>query len=168
MAHADQLQPAGPERELVVGVDVVVPAFELIAGGPRAVVAVEPLAAFAAEAGVPIGRVGKGEVADRRAGAVDPELGRHGHQLGFRVKGFVPRLEVHARRVDDLDRSAEGAAAGIVLDRQGIVDRPALAGVADRAVEQVRLGIMGAEIGRPFELAGRLGAFLDDDVGDRS
>ncbi len=130
MPEPDQLEPAWAEAEFIVGVDVVIPAFELVVGDPAAVVVIQPDATILAMAGVPVGRVPQRQIANRRSGPVQLELALHRDKLGFVVQDFVPVLEVDAVGIVEPNRAAIGSASGIVLDREGIVDRPFLARIA--------------------------------------
>ncbi len=79
---------------------------------------------------------------------------------------FVAPLGHVAGGVENGDRPTECTPSRLVLDRQRVIDRALGAGVADVAAKQVRLGIMGANVRSPFELAGGFLLRLDDDVGD--
>ncbi len=157
VADADQLQPAGPEREVIVGADVGKITIELGPNVATALFACGEDAVIAPHAGVPVGRVAERQIADRRAGPVEAELQLEVRPVKFGMINFLAGFGDHAVSVVNPDRPAERPATRIVLQRYGVVDRPLLARVTDRPRDEVRLGIMRAENRIIFELAGCLG-----------
>ena len=97
---------------------------------------------------------------------MEGKLGLHVRILGLGMINFIPALRQHMVRIIDQDRTAEAATSGIVLQRERIVDWPALARITDRSAEKLWLGEMGAKARLPVELAGRCRRLLEDDVRD--
>src|SRR6476646_10828168 len=77
---------------------------------------------------------------------------------------LLPRLGGDVASDKKPDRATKTAAPIIVLDGQGVIDRPKLVRIADRAPQDLRLGEVSAEVGVPFELTGAGLRRLEDDV----
>ena len=166
VAQADQLQPARPEREFIVAVEVDHVAILDLRRLARTVVAVGPHAALKRVARVPIGAVTKRQVGDRRSGRVELESGGHLGLVEIAGHPLVAGFDWVAERVGDVNRAAKGAAIGAIVDAQRVIDRADLVRIAGRPAKPIGMGVMGSELGPPFELAAAFCAGLDDDVGD--
>src|SRR3954471_24766769 len=70
MAHPDELEPARPSGELIVTVDVGIINFEILDIDPAASLTDDKKPIVSPIHRVPIGRIAKRQIADRRAGAI--------------------------------------------------------------------------------------------------
>ncbi len=167
MPKPDELQPPRTEPEFIIAVDIGVIAVEVRGNRPHSLFACgDDRAVVLLERGVPIWRVTEREIADRRAGTVVTDLGLHARLLIFGMVSLDPLLGEHSVAVVNVDRATECSAAGVVLDRQSVIERACLAGVAERAGKELGLGVMRAPVRIIFELTGCLLNLFKNDVRD--
>ena len=114
----------------------------------------------------PIRRVPERQIADGPVRPLIMQFGLERDEVGFVVERLEAPFRYNMVRVGDDDRPTQCAATGVILDREGVVERTFAVAPAGVAAKQPGLRIMSSKIGVPFELAAALFLGFQHNIGD--